>query len=274
MDQHYANILARLTTGCSRGPSLADMQTFWEVPVSKFNQRGVLITGASRGLGRALFERFARQGARVVGVARAAEELERAARSLRAEGLEAHAIAGDIGLIDSIYPIAGASQALVGPIDVLVHNASSLGPTPLGPLLDLPCEEFARVLDVNLLGPFRLTKAIVGGMLVRGAGIVASISSDAAVSAYPNWGAYGVSKAALEHLSRSWAAELSGTGVSIVSIDPGEMDTEMHRQALPDADPAGLARPADVAQQLIAWLEHIGPEQSGARVSAADWSAS
>jgi NAD(P)-dependent dehydrogenase (short-subunit alcohol dehydrogenase family) len=241
--------------------------------MTKFNQRGVLLTGASQGLGSALFEQLARAGARVVGIARGIAELDRAARGLRAEGLEAHALAGDIGDIESIYPLAGASQALVGPIDVLVHNASSLGPTPLGPLLDLPCVEFSRVLDVNLMGPFRLTKAIVGGMVVRGRGLVVSISSDAAVNAYPHWGAYGVSKAALDHLSRSWAAELHGTGVSVVSVDPGEMDTAMHRAALPDADPATLARPSDVARRLIAWLEDVGPERSGVRVSAADWSS-
>jgi len=241
--------------------------------MSRFSQRGVLITGASRGLGRALFDQLARAGARVVGVARHTEELERGARALRAEGLAAHVLAADVGDLDAIYPLAGASQALVGPVELLVHDASTLGPTPLGPLLDLPCEALLRVLQVNLLGPFRLTRAIVGGMLVRGSGIVASISSDAAVSAYPNWGAYGVSKAALDHLSRSWAAELRGTGVSAISIDPGEMDTDMHRDAMPDADPATLARPGDVARQIIAGLEQLRPEQSGARVSAADWSA-
>jgi NAD(P)-dependent dehydrogenase (short-subunit alcohol dehydrogenase family) len=243
-------------------------------PRERFNQQGILLTGASRGLGRALFAEFARAGARVVGIARNTSELDRAARTLRAEGLEAHALRGDIGSIGDIHPLAGASQALVGPIEVLVHNASSLGPTPLGPLLDLACEDFAHVLDVNLLGPFRLTKAIVGGMLVRGRGLVAAISSDAAVSAYPHWGAYGVSKAALDHLSRSWAAELRGTGVSVVSLDPGEMDTDMHHAAVPDADRATLARPADVARQLIAWLAKVGPEQNGLRLSADDWKKS
>jgi NAD(P)-dependent dehydrogenase (short-subunit alcohol dehydrogenase family) len=241
--------------------------------MSRFSQRGVLITGASRGLGRALLEQLARAGARVVGVARHSEELERAAQALRAEGLSVHALAADVGDSDAIYPLAGASQALVGPIELLVHAASTLGPTPLGPLFDLPCEELLRVLQVNLLGPFRLTKAIAGGMVVRGSGIVASISSDAAVSAYPHWGAYGVSKAALDHLSRSWASELRGTGVSAISIDPGEMDTDMHRDAIPDADPKTLARPADVARQIIAGLERLTPEQSGARVLASDWSA-
>ncbi len=242
--------------------------------MSKFSQRGVLITGASRGLGRALFEQLAHAGAHVVGVARDVSELEQAARGLRSQGLIAHALAADVGDLEAIYPIAGASQALVGPIELLVHNASSLGPTPLGPLLDLPCEELSRVFDVNLLGPFRLSKAIVGGMLVRGSGIVAAISSDAAVNAYPSWGAYGVSKAALDHLCRSWAAELRDTGVSFVSIDPGEMDTEMHRQALPDADRGTLARPERVSRQLIAWLEGLRPEQSGERVSVAKWSRS
>jgi NAD(P)-dependent dehydrogenase (short-subunit alcohol dehydrogenase family) len=236
------------------------------------NLRGqnVLITGASRGLGRALFTQLAEAGARVVGVARDTDELAMAAAELRARGLVAHALEADIGDIDAIYPLAGASQALVGPVDVVVHNASTLGPTPLGPLLDLPCEELGRVLSVNLVGPFRLTKAIAGGMLVRGRGLVVSISSDAAVTGYPGWGPYGVSKAALDHLSRTWAEELRGTGVRFVSVDPGEMDTQMHRDALPDADPASLARPDDVARRLLAWLDRLEPDATGARVVLSD----
>jgi NAD(P)-dependent dehydrogenase (short-subunit alcohol dehydrogenase family) len=121
------------------------------------------------------------------------------------------------------------------------------------------------VLEVNLLGPFRLSKAVLGNMLVRGAGLVVHVSSDAATSAYPGWGAYGVSKAALDHLGRIWAAELEGSGVSFVSLDPGEMDTEMHRAALPDADPATLARPADVAARIVRWLGRDAPLPSGQR---------
>lgn len=235
--------------------------------------KSVLVTGASRGLGRALWAELARAGARVVGVARDREAIEQAAAELRAQGHVAHGLAADLGEKQAIYPIAGSAAALVGPIDVLVHNASSLGPTPLPLLLDTSCEDFTRVLEVNLLGPFRLSKAIAGNMLLRGQGLVLHISSDAASNAYPRWGAYGVSKAALDHLSRTWAAELAGTGVSFLSVDPGEMDTAMHAAALPDADPASLAQPEQVAARIVRWLEREVPV-SGTRHEAALWEAS
>jgi len=234
--------------------------------------RAVLITGASRGLGRALFQQFARAGARVVGVARDPAAIEAAAAELTGQGLRAYGLAADLGAQSDIYPIAGAAAALVGPIDILVHNASSLGPTPLPLLLDTACEDFARVLEVNLLGPFRLSKAVVGNMLLRGQGLVVHVSSDAATNAYPRWGAYGVSKAALDHLSRIWAAELADSGVRFLSIDPGEMDTAMHAAAIPDADPATLARPEDVAARIVKLLSSTpatGQRFEAARLEAA-----
>lgn len=242
--------------------------------MQQFNGQSVLITGASRGLGRGLLEHFAQAGARVVGVARGADELERVTSPLQKNGSSVHALSADLGDPRAIYPLVGAAQALVGPIDILIHNASTLGKTPLLPLLDTDCEDFAQVLAVNVLGPFRLSKAIAGGMLVRGRGTIVSISSDAATSAYPNWGAYGVSKAALDHLSRSWGAELAGTGVVAVSVDPGEMDTDMHRAAMPEADTATLARPLDVARALASWIAGLTPADSGTRRSLSDWKGS
>jgi NAD(P)-dependent dehydrogenase (short-subunit alcohol dehydrogenase family) len=213
-----------------------------------------LVTGASRGLGAALARRLASEGARVVLVARGAEELTRVADEIRAAGGEAHALAADVGDKEAVHAIAGAAAALVGPVDLLVHNASTLGPTPLPLLLDTECEDLERVLAVNLVGPFRLTKVVAGSMVLRGRGTVVHVTSDAATSAYPRWGAYGVSKAALEHLGRIWTAELEGSGVRFLAFDPGEMDTQMHRDAIPDADPATLADPADVAARLVALL--------------------
>lgn len=236
------------------------------------NDRAVLITGASRGLGQALAWACARAGARVALVARGAEALEAVAAALRAEGHEAHAIVADMGDKGAITRIAGEAAALVGPIDLLVLNASALGPTPMPPLLDTECEDLEHVLAVNVVGPFRLAKAVVGSMALRGEGVVVAVSSDAAVEAYPTWGAYGASKAAMDHLVRIWGAELERTGVRLLSVDPGEMDTAMHAAALPDADPAALARPADVAERILRVVQSAGGPRvpAGARVVAAE----
>ena len=128
---------------------------------------------------------------------------------------------------------------------MLVNNASSLGPTPLAPLGDTECEDFALALETNVLGPFRLTKALLGALTAsaregRGA-LVLNISSDAAINAYPQWGAYGASKAALRHLTAIWGEELAGQGVRFLSLDPGDMDTPLHALAVPGADPATLS---------------------------------
>lgn len=234
--------------------------------------RGVLVTGASRGLGAALGRALAREGARVVLMARSPLDLGVVA-DIRRDGGEVHWLSADIGARDDTYRIAGAAAALVGPIDVLIHNASTLGATPLRPLLDTDCEDLARVLEVNLVGPFRLTKAIAGGMSVRGRGLVVHVTSDAAVSAYPAWGAYGVSKAALDHLGRIWAAEMANTGVRFLSIDPGEMDTVMHRDAMPDADRATLAPPERIAARIADIVRHAERIPSGTRLEAAAWRA-
>lgn len=231
-----------------------------------------MVTGASRGLGKALGEALARAGARVVLVARSEPELTRVVEGIRADGGEAYGLVADVGRKEDVYPLAGAAAALVGPVDLLVHNASSLGPTPLRLLLDTECEDLEQVLATNLVGPFRLSKAIAGSMALRKAGTIVHISSDASVNAYENWGAYSVSKAALDHLSRLWAAELCERGVRVLSVDPGEMDTVMHRQALPAADPATLARPEAVAAHIVELLRD-GNVASGSRIEAQSWRA-
>jgi NAD(P)-dependent dehydrogenase (short-subunit alcohol dehydrogenase family) len=228
-----------------------------------------LITGGGRGLGAALARALARRGVRVALCARTGLEVDTVVADIRAEGGVAHGLVADLADKRAIYPLVGAATSLVGPIDLLIHNASTLGPTPLRLLLDTDCEDVEKALAVNVLAPLRLTKAVSGGMLLRGHGTVVAVSSDAAVTAYPTWGAYGVSKAALEHLMRSFAAELSGTGVRFITVDPGEMRTRMHAEAMPDADPATLADPAVVAERLITLLESPAGVSSGARISVA-----
>lgn len=232
---------------------------------------GVLVTGASRGLGRELAKALALRGAKVVLVARGEEELDAAVREIRAGGGEAHGLAFDVGDKQAVHRIAGAANALVGRIDVLVHAASTLGPVPMPALAETECEDLAAVLEVNLVGPFRLTKALAGAMALRGRGLVIFVSSDAAVSAYAHWGAYGVSKAAQDHLARTFAVELDP--VRFISVDPGEMDTKMHADAMPDADRSTLARPAEVAARFVRIIERSDEIANGSRLLASELAA-
>jgi NAD(P)-dependent dehydrogenase (short-subunit alcohol dehydrogenase family) len=233
--------------------------------------QGALITGASRGLGRALAEQLAARGARVALVARELEPLQTAVAEIRSRGGDAHAIAGDIADKHAIHRIAGQAQGAIGEIAIAIHNASTLGPTPLRLLLDTECEDLAAVFEANLIGPFRLTRVLAGAMAIRGAGVIVHISSDAAVEPYPRWGAYGASKAAQDHLSRILAAELDGSGVRVLAVDPGEMDTAMHAAAIPDAQPSALQRPSEVAARIVEMIEDGGRAPSGARLVAPRW---
>jgi NAD(P)-dependent dehydrogenase (short-subunit alcohol dehydrogenase family) len=233
--------------------------------------KAALVTGASRGLGAALARELAARGARVVLVARDQVALERVASEIAARGGEAHALAADVGDKLAIHPLAGAAAALVGPIDILVHNASELGPVPLRLLLDTECEDLGHVLEVNLLGPFRLSKALAGSMALRKSGVLVHVSSDAAVQAYPGWGAYSVSKAALDHLARLFAVELGERAVRSFSVDPGEMNTKMHADAMPEADPATLAEPEHVARRVVDMIAAADRIDNGARLQAQSW---
>jgi NAD(P)-dependent dehydrogenase (short-subunit alcohol dehydrogenase family) len=210
----------------------------------------VAITGGTSGLGLALVRLLAAGGARVAFVARTAEAVARTAAETGAIG-----IPGDVGRKDDIYPIALQITGNLGGLDVLINNASSLGPTPLAPLADTSCEALEEALAVNLLAPFRLTKALLGALAAsaregRGA-MVINISSDAAVNAYAGWGAYGASKAALRHMTAIWAEEARDDGIRFLSVDPGDMDTPLHALAVPDADRQGLRRPEDAAADII-----------------------
>ncbi len=232
--------------------------------------QSALVTGAGRGLGAAVARELARRGASVVLVARNRREVEAVAASIREGGGAAHALVFDVSSKDAIHPLVQAAAELAGPADLLVQCASTLGPLPMPLLFDTECEDFSRVLETNLMGPFRLAKAVGVGMLVRGGGTLVFVSSDAAVSPYPHWGAYGVSKAAQDHLVATLAAELSGSPIRVFSVDPGEMDTVMHAEAMPDADPATLLRPADVARVLVEAVEDPQGTPPGARFLAAD----
>jgi len=210
----------------------------------------VAITGGTSGLGLALVRMLATQGAHVAFVARTAETVGRIANETGAFG-----IVGDVARKDDIYQIALQIIGNLDGLDVLINNASSLGPTPLALLADTECEHFEDALVVNVLGPFRLTKALFGALVASARGgrgaVVINISSDAAINPYPSWGAYGASKAALRHLTAIWDQEAKADRVRFLSIDPGDMDTPLHAQAIPDVDVATLKRPEDSATDIV-----------------------
>ncbi len=215
----------------------------------------VALTGGTSGLGLALVRRLAVGGARVAFVARNPETMERIVRETGS-----HGIVGDVSSKDDIYPIALQITGHLGGLDVLINNASSLGPVPLAPLSDTECDDFSQALAVNVIGAFRLTKALFGALALsarnQGSALVINISSDAAVNAYPGWGAYGASKAALRHMTAIWAEEARADGVGFLSIDPGDMDTPLHARAVPDADPQTLKRPEDAAAEIVDTMRH------------------
>jgi NAD(P)-dependent dehydrogenase (short-subunit alcohol dehydrogenase family) len=199
-----------------------------------------IITGASQGLGRAIARLLAKRNIRLILNARRREPLEKLAREL-----------GAIAVPGDVSEIAEEIAAAAPDADILINNASELGPLPMPRLEDYPWPDLLRVLKVNVVAPIHLAQLVLPGMKKRGSGVIVNITSDAGVNAYPNWGGYGASKAALAHASRTLAVELEGTGVRVYAIDPGDMDTEMHRLAIPDADISQLARPEDVAPSIV-----------------------
>jgi NAD(P)-dependent dehydrogenase (short-subunit alcohol dehydrogenase family) len=210
----------------------------------------IAVTGGTSGLGLALVHEVLKRGGQVAFVARTRSAVERVSENRAG----AHGIVGDVSQIREIHPIAVQILGALGGLDVLVNNASDLGPVPLALLADTECEDVERALATNVLGPFRLTKALLGSLAAsardrRGAAVL-NVSSDAAINAYPRWGAYSASKAALHHLSRIWNDELADEGIRVLSLDPGDMDTPMHAAAVPDADPSSLKRPETAAREL------------------------
>ncbi len=205
----------------------------------------VLITGASQGLGRAVARLLASRGYRLVLNARNAERLQEVAWELGAV-----AIPGDVSEVAE--EIAKAADR----VDVLINNASELGPLPMPRLEDYPWDALLRVFKVNAVAPLHLTQLVLPQMKERGEGLIINISSDAATNAYAGWGGYGASKAALEHISRTLAVELEGTGVRVEIVDPGEMATQMHRDAIDGGDVSHLPPPESVAPRIVALIEN------------------
>lgn len=228
-----------------------------------FHGLRVAVTGGTSGLGLALVRELHTRGARVAFVARGRERVAQLEREIAGSA----GVVADVSRKDDIHPIALQILARLGGLDVLINNASDLGPVPLALLADTECEELQRAIDTNVLGPFRLTRALLGALAASAregrAALVVNVSSDAAVNPYPTWGAYGTSKAALHHLSRIWDVELQAEGIRLLSLDPGDMDTPLHALAVPDADASTLKRPETAAREFLTAIAAAVVRQAG-----------
>jgi NAD(P)-dependent dehydrogenase (short-subunit alcohol dehydrogenase family) len=225
--------------------------------------RTALVTGASRGLGRALTTALADRGWRLVLDGRDAGRLATAVAALPHPDLVT-AVPGDVA--DPQHRVALAEA--VGPrLDLLVNNASDLGPSPLPHLADLRPDEFLRVLAVNAVAPLALLQAVLPALRTAH-GTVVDISSDAAVEAYAGWGGYGASKAALDQLTAVLTVE--HPELRIFAVDPGDMATDMHQAAFPGEDISDRPAPESVVPALLALLDGDLP---GGRYRATDVSA-
>jgi NAD(P)-dependent dehydrogenase (short-subunit alcohol dehydrogenase family) len=218
-----------------------------------------IVTGASRGLGAALARALVEQGWSVVIDARGAEGLEEAAAALENLSGSVIALAGDVN--DPAHRRALVEAVGERPLDLLVNNASSLGPSPLPSLTALAPERLAEVFATNAVAPLALVQAATPALRRSSRPRVVNVTSDASVEAYPGWGGYGASKAALDHLGAVLAAEEPGWAVW--TVDPGDLRTRMHQDAFPGEDISDRPAPETV---VPAFLELIASERPSGRL--------
>lgn len=232
--------------------------------------RVAMISGGSRGLGRALARRFAEEGAAVSVCARGEDDLARVAEAVRSAGGRSVAVPADVSSARDVERWFEATEAALGTPDVVVNNASVLG--PLVPVEDFPEDAWREVLEVNLTGAFLCARAAVP-RLRRTRGSIIHVSSGVGDHGRPEWGAYSVSKNGVEALSEMMAGELEEDGVRSNVVDPGAMRTEMRAAAYPEEDPETLPRPYRVTDVFVHLASDRARGVTGRRFRARDFEA-
>ena len=214
----------------------------------KLSGKVAVITGASKGIGRALARRLAREGAAVCLCARHVEQLRSVSLEIMAEGGKSIFEQTDVSDESQVREFFVACRETFGTVDVLVNNAGILGVR--APLAEYGSQEWAKVLSVNLNGLFYMTKHALTLFSPAGGSII-NVSSSVGRSARPNWGAYGVSKFATEGFTQALAEELRPRHIRVNSVNPGAVATEMRHQAFPDEDPRTLPQPEEILDAFV-----------------------
>ena len=233
--------------------------------------RVALVTGGSRGIGKAIAAAYARAGAQLFVCARREGELNRAIRDIRDAGGEIDGLAGDVSQRDDVRRIAEAAAERYGAIDILVNNASLVGPRD--PISTYPATVWEEVIRVNLTGPFLMTQEVLKTMLPQRRGSIINVSSGVGRVGKANWGAYAVSKFGLEGLTQMAAEELRETGIRVNAVNPGPTRTEMRAHAYPDEDPMKLPTPDDIVAVFLYLASDDSTGITGRSLDAQEWRA-
>lgn len=228
-----------------------------------------LVTGGSRGIGRAIAEAYARQGAQVFVCARDENNLRAAIDEMRKSGAEVAGLAGDVSNPEHAGRIAAAAVQRYGAIDILVNNASILGPRE--PIASYPLAAWEKVLGINLTGIFLMTRAVLPAMLSQKGGSIINVTSGVGRRGKARWGAYAVSKAGLEALTQVLADEVGHHGIRVNSVNPAATRTGMRAQAYPAEDPLTLPTPEEILPVFLYLASDAGAAVNGQSLEARDW---
>jgi NAD(P)-dependent dehydrogenase (short-subunit alcohol dehydrogenase family) len=228
-----------------------------------------LITGGSRGIGRAIAAAYARAGARVFICGRNFADVEDALREIRARGGEIDGVAGDISFAEDVQRIVSAARERFGSIDVLVNNASVLGPREA--IAEYPLEAWEEVIRINLTGLFLITHEVLPVMLARRSGSIINVTSGVGRAGKANWGAYAVSKAGLEGFTQVLAEEVKSAGIRVNAVNPAATRTQMRAQAYPAEDPMTLPVPDSVVPIFVHLASDASKEITGQSLNSRDW---
>jgi len=237
----------------------------------KLKGKRVMITGASKGLGRALAVRFAAEGADLALCARSGKALEELHNSLISTGVRVVAVQCDVASSVQVQSFVEKVAAELGDVDVLINNASRLGERTT--VVDYPIGEWDDVIQTNVHGPFFLTRLIVPPMMKRGSGSIINVSSSVGRAGRKLWGAYSVSKFALEGFTQVLSEELRPFNIRVNSVNPGPMSTEMRKKAYPNEDPASLRTPDQVTDVFVYLASDDGIGISGQSLDATSFVA-
>ena len=236
---------------------------------NKLAGKSALVTGGSRGIGKAIAAAYAREGAKVLICARNEGEVKRTVEEIRLTGGEIHGVGGNIVVPDDVRRIVAAAVARFGFIDVLVNNASLLGPRV--PIKDYPLESWQEVMRVNVDGVFLITQQVLQTMIPRRQGSIINVTSGVGRVGKARWGAYAASKFAVEGFTQILAEEVEESGIRVNALNPGPTRTSMRAAAYPDEDPETLPRPNEIMKAFVYLASDESRSMTGKSLDAQDW---